>query len=376
MFECSKAALSAALTAIKPATVGNTIPILQNVCVERDAGDLVLRGNCLDYELIARIPAKFEPSFEPFTCQADLFLKFVNAAPRDDIRVEQSGGAYGMNGIVLLSGRTRLRLLVLPATDFPTLDVGDLPHAFTLTGHTLSKPLQAVSYAVSIEKHRHFLHGVRFDGGPKGLALVALDGARLEYRRIPANAFDEDVDLETLPKVTVPTASVKLMLSMIRKEEDVKVQISSMRIRVIVGNVVFVSKLVEEDFPDYWSIVPANNDIKVTFRRQQMDDAIERVMLATSIETKGVAFHFEESALTLKTYDHKVGDAEDRIEIEASAEITMGFNGRFIHDLLSHMDGDVAEMMLLERSKPALLRVAGDEVNFSLLYAMNIPAMP
>lgn len=377
MFECSKTALSSALSAISPAARGNsTIPILQNVCVERDGGDLVLRGNCLDFELIARIPATFDPAFVAFTCQADLFLRFVNAAPKETIRVEATAGEAGLNGVLLRSGHTRLRLFVLDAKGFPTLDVGDLPHSFTLTGQLLTRPLQAVAYAVSTDKDRRFLQGVRFDGGKSGLALVALDGKRMEYRRIPAGSFDDDVDLGSLPKVTIPTASVKHMLSMIRKEEDVTLQLSDARARVIVGNIIFCTKLVEEDFPDYQRLIPQSNHIRVMTERDRLDSAIERVMLATKDASKGVAFRFEEAVLTLKTYDHEVGDAEDKIEIEASEALEVGFNGRFMRDILAHMEGDVAEIMLLERSKPALIRAHGDDVNFSLLYTMNLPVMP
>lgn len=377
MFECSRTALAAALAAIKPAAQsGNTIPILQNVCVEHSGGELMVRGNCLDFELIARIPATFEPAFVAFTCQADLFLRFVNAAPKETIRVEATTGEAGLNGVLLRSGNTRLRLFVLDAKGFPTLDLGDLPHSFTLTGHILTRPLQAVAYAVSADKDRRFLQGVRFDGGADGLALVALDGKRMEYRRVPAASFDEDVDLASLPKVTIPTASVKHMLSMIRKEEDVTVQLSEARARVIVGNVVFCTKLVEEEFPDYHRLIPQGNHIRVTIERDRLDNAIERVMLATKDATKGAAFRFEVDALTLRTYDHEVGDAEDKIEIEASEALEIGFNGRFMRDILAHMEGDVAEILLLERSKPALIRPLGDDVNFSVLYAMNMPVMP
>jgi DNA polymerase-3 subunit beta len=168
-----KATLLAALKAVLPVTKGSkTIPILNHVVLARVDGELVIRGSNLDQELNVAIKVDFGDDFEDVAVPAATFAQFVEYAPGAEISLAFGRSGDTVTSVSLASGRSKLRLLTLPATDFPVLETGPLAHGFTIDGQILAKALKAVIYAAESENvNRMFLWGALIEPTPKGLRV-------------------------------------------------------------------------------------------------------------------------------------------------------------------------------------------------------------
>lgn len=376
MFECSKTALAAALTAVTPVVKDkHTIPILQNVLLTRDGEALQVSGNNLESEISTHLPADFLPDFEPFTCPIGQFREFVRIAPAERVRVEGIVHGGKLTAVNVASGRSKLKINTLPAADYPKLDTGRLGHGFTIDGGILKGPLSAVAYAICADKDTVMLHGVLFEASADGMHLVASDRKRIEHRLIPIKSFDDDNALDGLPRITLPKAGVDRILGMVEDDRDITIEMSPNKLRAIVGNVVMVTKLLEASFPPFRELVPQANDIRAAFSGKAANDAVSRVLLATPDASKGVVFRFTESGLALSARDFANGEGEDEIDAEVSEPVTMGFNGKLLQGILAHMAKDDVEVLLAGKGKPAIIRSPGDEANYTVFYSMNIPGM-
>ncbi|QND30895.1 hypothetical protein HB772_00225 [Sinorhizobium meliloti] len=139
MFKAEKAAMASAL-AITNSVVErrSTIPILQNVLFEKDSASsdkLIARFTNLDIEATARFSAEVDSDFEAFTVPAGTLSDIVNKLPDGAEIALLPDRTNGLTGVTLKSGRSRFKLPVLPADDFATMKVGELPLQPHAAGH-------------------------------------------------------------------------------------------------------------------------------------------------------------------------------------------------------------------------------------------------
>ena len=107
----------------------NTIPILSNVLIRAEGGELKLKATDLDLEVSESVPAMVE---EPgaTTVPAHMIYDIVRKLP-DGAQVELATRADGAT-LDIRSGRSKFALQMLPESDFPDLTAGTFTHGFTL----------------------------------------------------------------------------------------------------------------------------------------------------------------------------------------------------------------------------------------------------
>lgn len=373
MFRAEKADLAARLqaanTVVKPK---NTIPLLQHVSFEREGERLVLRGSDLDMEMIAETPVEFGPDFEPFTCEGRSALEFVRAASSIDVAF-LPGKTSG--SIQLTSGRARLSLPVLSAHDFPRIASADADFELACSGQKLATALADVAYAADTGKDRPFLCGVYLEGAPEGVTAVATNGLTVQRRFLPASTFDEDTDLAAMPGVIIPSDAVQRLIKLASTEEDCILHLSKSRLRARVGDVSFVTKLIDGTYPEWRRIGAGERPTMVNLPREAFEAALTRVMLANDDSDSGVRLLFSGGALTLETRSLD-GEGMDTIECGGDAEIDASLNGKQVLTALDRLKCDFVELLLGTDQTAPILRAAGQEENYALFSPFRLKWRP
>lgn len=169
-----QALLPALQAAARPVEARNTIPILANLRLGVEDSRLSVTGTDLDCEIMASVPRPGAP-VPAFTLPAKLLTDAVRKLPEGaEVTIVSDGQFADVKG-----GRSKFRLAVLPASDFPTLDAGTPSHSFTMEAPTLARIIAAVSFAISSEETRYYLNGIHLHQAGEDLAAVATDGHRL-----------------------------------------------------------------------------------------------------------------------------------------------------------------------------------------------------
>lgn len=372
MFVTEKPALAEALAVVRDVVKAkNKVPILDNVLIERDGDRLTALSSNLSIEIRTRFAATVGEEFIPFTCPAHVFAEIIRNAPEERIAVNAIEQAGVMAQVQIKSGRSRLKLPVLPASDFPKLDAGSLPHELSLNATTLQKALRAVEYAAETNAAKYYLCGVRFEPDDDGVSLVATNGMRLEKRLIAATEFDQD-DFDGMRAVIIPSESVDKIVKLLEGADTAVVQWSSDRMRVTAGETTLTTKLIDGEYPAWRRITPAEDSLVSRFSGKALGDAIQRLLAVTPDAGNGVAFRFSAETLSLRSRDINAGEGEDEIDVETSGEIQTGYHGRHLREAIAHYDGDNFEMQISAGASPTLLRLVGQESGYTILMPMQV----
>ncbi|MCP8938629.1 DNA polymerase III subunit beta [Alsobacter sp. SYSU M60028] len=332
----------------------NTIPILSNVLIRAEAGQLSLKATDLDLEVTESFAADVgQPGAT--TVPAHVIYEIVRKLPDGSQVSLETTGDVGQ--VLIRSGRSRFNLQSLPETDFPDLATGDMSHRFSLSSVELKRLIEKTQFAISTEETRYYLNGIYFHvmdvGGRAVLRAVATDGHRLA--RVESEAPAAAVGM---PGVIIPRKAVAEIIKLVDDAGDeVEIELSSTKIRLTLGAVVLTSKLIDGTFPDYQRVIPVGNDKQLVVDKAEFSNAVDRVSTISSERGRAVKLSLAERRLTLSVTNPDSGSATEEIEVDYdAAALDIGFNARYLLDIAGQLEGDTALFRLADPGSPTLIQ--------------------
>ncbi len=346
-----------------------TIAILSNIKIEAKGAEVALTATDMDIAIVEKLEANVADAGAT-TVPAQMLYDIVRKLP-DGSQVELETSDDGAK-ISIRSGQSRFSLACLPVDDFPVMAEGDLSHNFTLKSAECMALISKPSFAISTEETRYYLNGIYLhvagEGEGKLLKAVATDGHRLARIEVavPAGA-------DGMPSVIVPRKAIYELRKLLENSEgDVAVSLSDSKIRFVYGNAVLVSKLIDGNFPDYERVIPSANDKLLEVDCKKFAQAVDRVSVISSEKTRGIKIALESGKLTLSAGG---GDqaASEEIEVAySSAPIEIGFNSRYLLEMMGQIEGDTAQFMLGDGNAPALVRDTADVGALYVIMPMRV----
>ncbi|MEO7276826.1 MAG: DNA polymerase III subunit beta [Sphingomicrobium sp.] len=327
----------------------NTIPILSNVLLEAgEDGSLRLMATDLDLQVDESVPANVSQAGAT-TVSAHTLFDIVRKLP-DGSQVEITAAEGKMQ---VIAGRARFNLSTLPRDDFPVIAEGELPTRFELPAATLRQIIEKTRFAISSEETRYYLMGIFFHVIDDQMRAAATDGHRLARVTVP-----RPDGAEGMPDVIVPKKCVSELYRLLEElEGTVEISLSPTKIRFGLGSAILTSKLIDGTFPDYNRVIPTGNDKLLKLDPKSFSAGVDRVSTIASEKTRAVKITLERDKVTLSVTSPENGVATEELAADYGSDgIEIGFNSRYLLDILGEIDGDVVEVHLADAAAPTLLR--------------------
>ncbi len=342
----------------------NTIPILSNVRLEAGENGLGLQATDMDLEIRETVPARVSEeglTTAPAHMLYDIVRRLPEGAEISLSRNEEDGC------LTLSAGRSRFSLATLPVEDFPVMSEGDLPVSFELSGKDLRTLIDRTRFAVSTEETRYYLNGiflhVNSRDGKDVLRAAATDGHRLACMELslPDGAAG-------MPSIILPRKTITELRKLIEDVEDgIRLDVSESKVRLSFNDVVLASKLIDGTYPDYERVIPQANDRVLTVETALFSDAIDRVSVISE-KSRGVRLALDKNSVTLSASSAESGSAEEAVEAEyASDPMEVGFNSRYLLDILQQIETDRVGLAMADSASPMMV---DDVENTGTLYVL------
>jgi len=327
----------------------NTIPILSNVLIEaREDGSIRLMATDLDLQVDESVPAQVSQAGAT-TVSAHTFFDIVRKLPEGS-QIELSAAEGKMQ---VIAGRARFNLSTLPRDDFPVIAEGELPTRFELPAQTLRQIIDKTRFAISSEETRYYLMGIFFHVADDKLKAAATDGHRLARVTV-----DKPEGADGMPDVIIPKKCVGELRKLLDEVEGtVEISLSPTKVRFGLGNAVLTSKLIDGTFPDYNRVIPTANDKLLKLDPKSFMAGVDRVSTIASEKTRAVKIALDRDKVTLSVTSPENGLAVEELAADyASDGLEIGFNARYLMDILHEIEGDTVEVHLADAAAPTLLR--------------------
>ena len=348
----------------------NTIPILSNVLLRAEQGQLALSATDMDLEIVASVAAdgvRKGATTAPAHTLYDIVRKLREGA---QVEIEAVGDKGSLS---LRSGRSSFTLACLPSEDYPLMAGGELPHGFTLPAADLKRLIDRTRFAISTEETRYYLNGIFFHAARSNdvqmLRAVATDGHRLARMEIPLPE-----GAAGMPGIIVPRKTVTELRKLIDEiDQDVQISLSDTKIRFVFGNAVLTSKLIDGTFPDYDRVIPTGNDKILEVECKLFAEAVDRVSTISSEKSRAVKLTIEHGSLMLSATSPENGTATEELEVRYSATpLEIGFNSRYLLDIAEQIEGEGARFAMADGGSPTIVRDASDPSALYVLMPMRV----
>ncbi len=329
----------------------NTIPILSNVLIEATADGIRVMATDLDLQIVETFEAQVETPGAT-TVSAHTLFDIARKLPEgSQVSLAAADGKMAIN-----AGRARFNLSTLPRDDFPVIAEGELPTKFEIPAATLRQIIDKTRFAISTEETRYYLNGIFMhvtDDATPVLKAAATDGHRLA--RV---TFPRPEGAEGMPDIIVPRKCVGELRKLLDEVDGtVEVSLSSTKIRFGLGTAVLTSKLIDGTFPDYSRVIPTANDKLLIIDPTAFKQGVDRVSTIASEKTRAVKMALEKDKITLSVTSPENGTAAEEVSGDYSSEgFEIGFNAKYLIDILNEIEGDSVEVHLADAAAPTLIR--------------------
>ncbi len=336
----------------------NTMPILSNMLLTADSKGVEIVATDLEIGLRGRYAADVEKP-GAVAVSAKKMYEIVRELPSDEIQIKVEDG----NWVKIVSGQSQFKLVALPKEEFPALpDVAE-EGMIALEGDQLRDMIKKTLYSVGENDARYVLNGLFVQMSPAknglNIRMVGTDGHRLSMidRIIDAKHKEESI---IIPKKAM--MELRRLLEEEAANQELRLGFSKNHALFKRDGLVMVSKLIDGNYPNYLQVVPAKSSKKVAVSKDQFTHAVKRVSILSKEKTNAVKLQLEKNMLVLSTNNPEVGEANEELSVDYKGEgITIGFNSRYLMDVLTAMDRANIALELNDPLSPCLITEEGDE---------------
>lgn len=346
-----------------------TMPILLNVLIETKEDGISITATDLEIGIKGFYSAKIKKAGS-ITLAAKKLYEVVKELPEKNVSFRLKENQW----VEICSGKSVFNIMGISPETFPSFPAYEEGDFIGMEAPVLREMVDKTIFAVSSDESRYNLTGVfltRREGEEgKKMRMVATDGYRLSLIDRPLNK--EIGGLEN--GILLPKKGLMELTRLLDEEgSEVWVKLKNNNFIIKKDNVVLIMRLLDAEFPDYQQVIPAQPKKRMRMTRNQILESLRRVSILSSEKTRGVKFHFSKDLLELSSYNPDFGEAKEELSVDYQGEdLTVGFNYRFILEVLNILSSDEIVFELEDGVSPAIIRPGNDDQHTCVVMPMRI----
>lgn len=352
--------LNDTLKAISPRT---TLPILTGIKIDAKEEGIILTGS--DSEISIEISIPKEVDGEEIVTIAEtgsvvlpgrFFVDIIKKLPGKDVKLSTNEQFQTL----ITSGHSEFNLSGLDPDQYPLLPQVSQDDAIQLPIKVLKNVIAQTNFAVSTSETRPVLTGVNWLIQHNELICTATDSHRLAVRKLKLE--DEDIDNKN---VIIPgKALAELNKIVTDSEDDINIFFASNQVLFKVGNINFISRLLEGHYPDTSRLFPENYETKIEMSNSDFYHAIDRAsLLAREGGNNVIKLSTGNQEVELSSTSPEIGTVKEDVDANSveGSSLKISFNSKYMMDALKAIDNDEVEVEFFGTMKPFTLKPKDDD---------------
>lgn len=345
----------------------NTMPVLVNVLLEAENNQLKVFATDLEVSLTDSVNVKVSQPGKVAVSAKSLF----------EIAKELSEGVIQLhkkenNWLEIKQGKYTSKIVGISAEEYPIFPTYTGSNFLKIDSEVLSDMIDKTIYSVSNDETRYHLNGVYFEQkGAEAYTMVATDGHRLSLvnREIPSSKMMTPGQGVIIPRKGLH--EIKKLLESIGGEFELAIEGSQLIVRH--KTTTLMIRLIEGKYPNYQQFIPQKLNQKVRINKDAFLTSLKRVSLLANHKSKAVTLSLSNGRMEIASNNPELGDAKEEIECNyQGADLKIGFNAKYITDVLSAINDNEVDFEFNDQLSPGLMRPHNDQSYTCVVMPMRI----
>lgn len=340
------------------------IPILANVLISTKEGSTTFYATNLEVGHICRMAAGVKEEGEISVPTRKLY-DLVRELPEGDVNME-ADEQYRMR---ITSGRVEYKIMGLPAEDYPPFPGLENVDMVRIEAEKLLNMISKTIFALSSEESRYNTHCIFLTRKDNSRGPVLMMAATDTYRL----AMIEEAMGEEEKKMGITEGGVLISKRGAAEIKRLLEEAAGETVEAaMVDNTFFVrhkdslvfTRRVEGSYLDVEGVIKETlsqtDRKKLRVNRRKFAEALKRVSVLASEESRDVLFRISGDKLELSFANPTLGEARDIVDAQFEGEdIEIRFNAGFILDVLNVLGDEEVELELKDSTTQGLIRSDG-----------------
>ena len=327
----------------------NTLPILDNFLFEIDRGTLTISASDLETTITTHITVESKDSGN-VAVPARLLIDTLKTFPEQPLTFSIDKKRLA---IEISSDYGKYKITGQNGDEFPKAPSVENGQSIEMDGTILSRAISKTLFAAGNDELRPVMSGVFVQFATDGTTFVATDAHKLvRYRRM-------DVKATGAASFILPRKPLNLLKNILSTSEGaVRVEYNATNARFSWGiapdgsiGSTLICRLIDGKYPNSDAVIPKNNPNKLTIDTTALLGSIRRVSIFANKTTHQVRLKITGSELNISAEDLDFSnEAAERLTCAyVGDDMEIGFNSRFLVEMLTNIDSDEA---IIEMSAP------------------------
>jgi len=348
-----------------------SLPILENVLVTAEKNFLILNVTDLESGIFWKTLAKVENEGK-ICIRKKVIESFVNFLPQGKIELEKKDLTLQIKSENFLT-----KIKGEDPEEFPIIPQPKEGEFILTSSKIFCEGLSKVFNLPSPSLGRPEISGVLLDFSPEGIKFVATDSFRLGEKRI-----SQKLDISKPYSLILPQAGAKEIFNIFSKEDrEIKIYLSPNQIFIEAQmietpepEIIFTSRLIEGEYPNYEEIVPKKFETEAVLKTEEFFKKIKTASLFSSkINEVKLKFLPKEKKVEILSENPDLGEFKSEIFSQIKGkEMKISFNYKFLLDGISSMTKEDFIFYLTNPEGPAMLRPKDDQSYYYLLMPIKM----
>ena len=329
----------------------STIQLLGGILLEAADGALRLSATDMEISIQTVSPAEVEGEGR-VVIPARIFNDIVRSLPAGNFTLEYDGSE---GTVRLAAGENEYTIRTYAADDYPKLPQFEAEGSFRMPGDSLVETVEKVSRSYSRDETRPVLTGILISFEDARVRMVTTDSYRLSIKETELGSTPFEDSREAIIPARAMTEVSRIFSG--SDETDVEVSLSENQALFRIGDVVFGTRLIDGNFPEYRRLLPTGFEREISVSREDLMGTLRRVNLFAQRQTPPVpvSLSFTEGSVEVIVKNGDVGEAHERLPANSEDDFLISFNPGYLLDGVSAIDTEKVKFKLNEALKPGLI---------------------
>lgn len=350
-FTLSSTALSSRLQTLAKVISGkNSLPILDSFLFNVNNGQLILTTSDSENMMQTSLTLDSQEGEGSFALQSQTILDAMRELPEQPLRFSVD---LALATITISYQGGEYNFTTLNADEYPRMQpMPENVNVITIDAGVLASSLNRSIFATAQDELRPVMNGIYFDLTPDALAIVASDGHKLVRNK------NFTIKSETPASFILPKKPANLLKNILGKDGgDVVIKFDERNAEIHFADGLLVCRLIEGRYPNYNSVIPQSNPNQLTIDRRLLLSALRRVLPFGSKSSQLVKFKLAAGSLELSSEDIDYATkAHETLACDyAGQNMSIGFKGSSLTEILSNLDGDQVNIELADPSRAGII---------------------
>lgn len=345
----------AVLKVVKACANKTTVPVME--CIKLSARNDSVTLTATDGEISIQKKIKAEIYEEGDACvPGRYFADFIKKLEGVQITIAVDGKRMDLN-----YADSQSSMQVLPADEFPKVDVNINENSIVLNTDELKRLITQTSFCCATDDSRPILKGCQLVIKGEDICVTSLDGFRL------ATAYGKVLSSTGDMEIVCPSRTLNEIEKMLPSGEGTtELKIQRGLILVCVEDTVLTSRLYSGDFIKKENIIPKGFLTTVTVSRSLLKSSIERAAIVVRSDKNSLII-FDISAGKVEiSSNSEIGNVQEPVKAEVEGkDLKIAMNSKFITEAISALE---EEQIVLSFNNQVQPFICENKENKQILY--------